>query len=347
MGAIPAARLDVSQLPAPLPHSLSTLPATVTSPAVPASATSVASHSASSLSVKHRAAVTSPSQYKKQANVLEGLLSGRPARNELESRKILKTRTRTKGKFAMLSDFLGSRPKKEELEQKQIIREKEPLCMQYCEGFLARLRELDATHVEGIFRISGDTRAKMEIIGNLALGHFHLAEYDVHDVTSAFKMYLREVPVPVVPFDLHDRFVALAGQTLEQMDAVSQESQKQQNGERQQQSDKKQGTGESDKGGKRGTSSKGGKSGKKLQRGGSGAGSTRSFFRELAQLFLCLPPTHKYALQLLFDFLVEVADNQETNLMSEENLGELSVFHVYVCVGVCVWCVLLFFFSFF
>mmetsp|Transcript_15115 Transcript_15115/g.38335 ORF Transcript_15115/g.38335 Transcript_15115/m.38335 type:complete len:826 (-) Transcript_15115:1164-3641(-) len=228
----------------------------------------------SSSSVKPAVA---PAQFKKQASILENLLSGRPARNELESRKILKTRSRTKGKFAMLSDFLGSRPKKEELEQKQIIREKESLSMQYCEMFLARLRELNASEMEGIFRISGDTRAKMEIIGSLALGRLDLANYDVHDVSSAFKMYLRELPLPVVPFGLHDRFVALAGEPPDESgEEVSKSAQK-----------------------KRGS----------------------AYVRELAELFLCLPPTHKYALQLLFDFLVEVASNQENNLMSEENLG--------------------------
>lgn len=34
----------------------------------------------------------------------------------------------------------------------------------------------------------------------------------VHDLSSVFKQYLRELPIPVMTFDLYDEFMRAAGQ---------------------------------------------------------------------------------------------------------------------------------------
>jgi hypothetical protein len=36
----------------------------------------------------------------------------------------------------------------------------------------------------------------------------------VHDLSSVFKQYLRDLPIPIMTFDLYDEFMRVAGQWL-------------------------------------------------------------------------------------------------------------------------------------
>lgn len=65
----------------------------------------------------------------------------------------------------------------------------------------------------GIYRISGenklihDTKDKLDRGGDPAT----LLTFDVHNVTGLVKMFLRELPEPLIPFNLYSAFIAANG----------------------------------------------------------------------------------------------------------------------------------------
>lgn len=63
----------------------------------------------------------------------------------------------------------------------------------------------------GIYRISGENRVINELKEALNRGGDPgslLAKTDVHNVTGLLKLFLREMPDPLIPFDLYDQFIA-------------------------------------------------------------------------------------------------------------------------------------------
>jgi hypothetical protein len=68
----------------------------------------------------------------------------------------------------------------------------------------------------GLYRLSGENR----IIATLREGLDNglepaavLANVDVHNITGLFKLFLREMPEPLIPFELYDSFIAANGIT--------------------------------------------------------------------------------------------------------------------------------------
>lgn len=63
----------------------------------------------------------------------------------------------------------------------------------------------------GIYRISGENRVINDLKESLNRGGDPatlLATTDVHNVTGLLKFFLRELPEPLIPFDLYDPFIA-------------------------------------------------------------------------------------------------------------------------------------------
>jgi len=142
-----------------------------------------------------------------------------PSRSSSDAKNSDKVR-----KFELLKKFLGRRPTFESLQERGIIKEtvfgcplkklceKErssvPCFIQMCVKEVEK-RGLD---VDGIYRVSGN------------LSHVQKLRYlidreeevdlsdpeweDIHIITGALKMFLRELPDPVIPFGFFDKFIA-------------------------------------------------------------------------------------------------------------------------------------------
>lgn len=73
--------------------------------------------------------------------------------------------------------------------------------------------------IEGIFRLSGAasevSRLEQELNRPPHYGtDVDLSAFDIHAITSVVKAYLRKLPEPVVPRDLHGHFLHIAGKIL-------------------------------------------------------------------------------------------------------------------------------------
>ena len=81
----------------------------------------------------------------------------------------------------------------------------------YCLDFLEKQNVLD---LEGIYRISGNSDTVRHVWAALCLGYFDYLEWQdtageiAHVVTGACKLYLRELEVPLLPWDTHAKFLA-------------------------------------------------------------------------------------------------------------------------------------------
>lgn len=68
-----------------------------------------------------------------------------------------------------------------------------------------------ALRAEGIFRISGDSVRIQMLKTNFDNGNYHqiLSDWkDYHSVAGLLKMFLRELPEPIFPFELYDSFIS-------------------------------------------------------------------------------------------------------------------------------------------
>ncbi len=81
----------------------------------------------------------------------------------------------------------------------------------FCLGFLEKHNVLD---LEGIYRISGNSDTVRHVWAAFCLGHLDYLDWQdtageiAHVVTGACKLYLRELEVPLLPWDTHQRFLA-------------------------------------------------------------------------------------------------------------------------------------------
>ncbi|KAJ4460110.1 putative Rho GTPase-activating protein 15 [Paratrimastix pyriformis] len=153
----------------------------------------------------------------------------RPTKSELESRGILRPEQNAKRVTtwaqikSLLSQFLVRRPKREDLVMRNIIRDIPRLYRLPLEevlqregrrvpcfvGQAIRMIEERGLREEGIYRIAGLTTEIQSLIGNLEENP--LAEIPpttgIHAVSGALKRFLRDLPVPLLPFDLYDDFL--------------------------------------------------------------------------------------------------------------------------------------------
>ena len=75
---------------------------------------------------------------------------------------------------------------------------------------MATIHNLDGVRLEGIFRISGSSSSLRQLADQLCSQQpLNLSGYDVHEVASLLKLYLRELAVPVIPLHLYDRFLSV------------------------------------------------------------------------------------------------------------------------------------------
>jgi len=78
-------------------------------------------------------------------------------------------------------------------------------CLQY-------LNNKESLETEGIFRISADQGVLISLKRRFDRGEdIDLTTYDTHTVASVVKSYFRELPEPLLTFDLYDCFVASMG----------------------------------------------------------------------------------------------------------------------------------------
>jgi hypothetical protein len=81
----------------------------------------------------------------------------------------------------------------------------------FCLGFLEKHNVLE---LEGIYRISGNSDTVRHVWAAFCLGHFDYLDWQdtageiAHVVTGALKLYLRELEVPLLPWDTHQKFLA-------------------------------------------------------------------------------------------------------------------------------------------
>lgn len=65
---------------------------------------------------------------------------------------------------------------------------------------------------EGIFRISGNTREVNDLKARIENGHdVVLSDYSPHTVACLLKLWLRELPEPLMTYDLYDDFNSTTG----------------------------------------------------------------------------------------------------------------------------------------
>lgn len=162
----------------------------------------------------HDAAPASSSKNKKKKDKKK---SKAPSRHGSDAKNSDKVRNK-------LKKFIGKRPTFESLQERGIIKdavfgcplqklcEKEqnnvPNFIQLCVKEVER-RGLD---VDGIYRVSGNlshVQRLRYLIDRDETPDLSQPEWeDIHLITGALKMFLRELPQPVIPFEFFDKFIA-------------------------------------------------------------------------------------------------------------------------------------------
>ena len=66
---------------------------------------------------------------------------------------------------------------------------------------------LKNVHTEGLFRKAGSSCRQREIKKQLERGEGVNASHDVVDLANILKQFLRELPEPLIPYQLHDIFL--------------------------------------------------------------------------------------------------------------------------------------------
>ncbi len=106
------------------------------------------------------------------------------------------------------------RPPREELVQRRLLpSDYNPIFLKYeIIDQLAAHVEARGTREEGVFRISGDSQAVRELWNYFSKDKpLKLYKYtkpnDIHTVTGALKLYLREQPIPLIPFKHYTQFI--------------------------------------------------------------------------------------------------------------------------------------------
>ncbi|ORZ14384.1 hypothetical protein BCR41DRAFT_337280 [Lobosporangium transversale] len=70
---------------------------------------------------------------------------------------------------------------------------------------------LDGLKTEGIFRISGDLGAVAELKARIELGNYDLSGIaDPHVPCSLLRLWIRDLPEPIIPYDMYQRFIDAA-----------------------------------------------------------------------------------------------------------------------------------------
>lgn len=84
---------------------------------------------------------------------------------------------------------------------------------------LIRFIEKNGTNIEGIFRIPGSSNEINRLKRNFDRGHDVFLEReakDIHVVAALLKMFIKEMPVPLICSDVYDSFIAIASANPEQ-----------------------------------------------------------------------------------------------------------------------------------
>uniref|UniRef100_A0A8C5EQW9 Unconventional myosin-IXa-like n=1 Tax=Gouania willdenowi TaxID=441366 RepID=A0A8C5EQW9_GOUWI len=76
--------------------------------------------------------------------------------------------------------------------------------------------EMHGLYTEGIYRKSGSTNKIKELKQGLDTGVcvINLDDYNIHVIGSVFKQWLRELPNPLMTFELYEEFIRATGETL-------------------------------------------------------------------------------------------------------------------------------------
>eukprot|EP01111_Echinosteliopsis_oligospora_P018918 TRINITY_DN8920_c0_g1_i1.p1 TRINITY_DN8920_c0_g1~~TRINITY_DN8920_c0_g1_i1.p1 ORF type:complete len:204 (-),score=57.55 TRINITY_DN8920_c0_g1_i1:53-664(-) len=127
----------------------------------------------------------------------------------------------------ILTKFFGSRPTDEDLIQKRILPSTYPLMPlrlsiieELCEWL-----EKNSLKTEGLFRVSGTGTVIRDIWCTFDKEHSTLPEapYSEHNVSSALKLYLREQPNPLIPYELYSATLSAQRKTgQDQIDGIKQ-----------------------------------------------------------------------------------------------------------------------------
>ena len=73
-----------------------------------------------------------------------------------------------------------------------------------------------------MFRLCGSRAEIDELKKQFDKGNnkIDLSEYSIHSVAGLLKLYLRELPEPILTFELYDCFIAAHGKLIEKYEAV-------------------------------------------------------------------------------------------------------------------------------
>nr|CAB3222785.1 rho GTPase-activating protein 12 [Phallusia mammillata] len=140
-----------------------------------------------------------------------------PSRHGSDAKNSDKVRTK-------LKKFIGRRPTMESLQERGIIQESvfgcplEKLCEKE-QSFVPKFIQMCVEEVEkrgldvdGIYRVSGNLSHVQKLRYMIDRDEkVDLSEpqwEDIHLITGALKMFLRELPEPVIPFNFFDKFIA-------------------------------------------------------------------------------------------------------------------------------------------
>ena len=143
-----------------------------------------------------------------------------------------------------LSGFFASRMSREELELKGVLKAPRvfglsleqlalhdevdeassvPRILTRC---MARLSAMEQLQLPGLFRISGDSREIAELKVKWDVGEeVELSAYSPHSVSGLLKMWLRELPEPLLTFELYQPLLDLFRQLQLQHSAAAQSAQ--------------------------------------------------------------------------------------------------------------------------
>eukprot|EP01112_Ceratiomyxa_fruticulosa_P022986 TRINITY_DN860_c0_g1_i1.p1 TRINITY_DN860_c0_g1~~TRINITY_DN860_c0_g1_i1.p1 ORF type:complete len:411 (+),score=102.45 TRINITY_DN860_c0_g1_i1:1044-2276(+) len=108
-----------------------------------------------------------------------------------------------------LKRFLSVRPSQEELYERKILGspyQSLPLRLSIWQKLVDAFEAVDGSNVEGIFRISGNAETIRLIWNNLRVDA-PVNSTSPHDIAGAMKLYLRELPQPIIPSDQFSTFV--------------------------------------------------------------------------------------------------------------------------------------------